>query len=136
MSSYDELINSMLNSVVTTPNPHVEKRLKTKIENITIWLFDELMVSLPSPVIRAIAQLSETGYSIRSLISAPVITQVKTEEAGVFNFSVSGYNSKNPYPFNLTSIQHVEYPDTIFLFDLDTFAGCLHKNQPYDYLWE
>lgn len=122
----NEYADKLLKVIIEKPNPNVARRIEDKIVEITDFLSRNDQTIDPS-IIRTVAQISEVGYSMRTLINSPLVTTINTN----YEFSIIPYNEKTPYPYNLICIRHSDI-DIVYIFDIELFAGAHIDGIPVD----
>jgi len=127
----------LFEAIKAKPIPGVEKRIKFKIEELKNFLVKQGLLEESNNLefIDDIACFSEVGYSMRNVISEPLITTIELHNGDTYNFSISPYNQKVPYPYDLICIGNEKY-DITFIFDIELFAGAHINGVPVDYIRE
>jgi hypothetical protein len=127
----------LFEAIKTRPIPGVEKRKKLKIEQLKNFLVKKGLLEESNNLkfIDDIACFSEVGYSMRKIISEPLITTIELDNGDTYNFSISPYNEEVPYPYDLICISNKKY-DITFIFDIELFAGAHINGVPVDYIIE
>ena len=124
-----EYAKKLFGNIKSFPIPGVEKRIHYKIKEIKKFLNEQnLNESFNSEFINDIACFSEVGYTMRKQIEEQLITTIKLDNGDKYDFSLSPFNPKVPYPFDVICIRSYKtVNDIIFIFDIATLiGGCIN----------
>jgi hypothetical protein len=122
--------------IKSKPIPGVKKRMNHKRDEIKKFLIEQnLDESNDSELIHDIACFSEVGYSMRQVISEPLVTTIKLDNGNKYDFSLTPFNMVL-YPYDVICIRqnnNEEFNDIIFIFDIDILIGGVINDVKVEY---
>jgi hypothetical protein len=122
--------------IKSKPIPGVKKRMNHKRDEIKKFLIEQnLDESNDSELIHDIACFSEVGYSMRQVISEPLVTTIELDNGNKYDFSLTPFNMVL-YPYDVICIRqnnNEEFNDIIFIFDIDILIGGVINDVKVEY---
>jgi len=125
--------------IKSKPIPGVEKRMNHKRGEIKKFLIEQnLDESNDSELIHDIACFSEVGYSMRQVISEPLVTTIELDNGNKYDFSLTPFNMVL-YPYDVICIRQnkdEKFNDIIFIFDIAILIGGVINDVKVEYKGE